>query len=307
MRVAIIGQQAFGKAVLDAFIEAGATVPGVFVAPDAPGGKPDPLRLAAAEHGLPVFAFQSYGTKEALDTLRGLDADLVVMAYVTQFVPQSFCTLPRHGSIQFHPSLLPLHRGPSAISWAIIEGRKKTGLTIFRPVDGLDEGPVLLQKEVDILPDDTLGSLYFDRIFPLGVAALIETAQAVIAGRAVETIQDESVATYEGWVRDAEARIDWAKPVSHVYDLIRGCNPSPGAWTNWGTTRLYIFDARKTIARGFGMVRGLRPGQVTNMTAQSFTVHARGGFIEVLRCRLGEGKKIGGGEAGLSVRTILGA
>ncbi len=306
MRIAMIGQQAFGKAVLEAFLAKGHGVAGIFVPPEAPGARPDPLKAAALEANLPVHSFKSYASDEARETVAGLDADIGVMAYVTQFVPQSICTIPKHGTIQFHPSLLPLHRGPSAISWAIMQGRSKTGLTIFRPSDGLDEGPVLLKKEVAIGPDDTLGTVYFDRIFPLGVAALIEAAEAVIAGTAREQTQDESKATYEGWVRDAESRIDWAKPIDQIYDLVRGCNPAPGAWTLWEGKKLYVFDARKTIARTFGAVRGSKIGQVTKIEGDNFLVCAQGGLLEVSRCRVEDGKKIAGKDAGLSVGTILG-
>jgi len=306
MRLAIIGQQAFGKAVLEAFLAQGHEVAGVFVPPAEPGARPDPLQEAAASAGIPVNSFRSYASDEAQGALRRMAADIAVMAFVTQFVPQSFCTLPAHGTIQFHPSLLPLHRGPSAINWAIIEGRTKTGLSIFRPSDGLDEGPVVLQKEVEIGPDDTLGTVYFDRIFPLGVAALVEAAEGVLAGTAREWRQDESDATYEGWVREAEARIDWAKHIDRVYDLVRGCNPAPGAWTPWQGRRLQIFDARKRVARTFGEVRGMRPGQVTAAGGAGFSVHAQGGFIEVLRCRIDDGKKIAGSEAGIAPGTILG-
>ena len=120
-------------------------------------------------------------------------------------------------------------------------------------------------------------------------------------------MQDESNATYEGWVREAESRIDWAKPIDRVYDLVRGCNPAPGAWTSWQGKRLHIFDARKTIARTFGAVRGLKPGQVIEVGGKSFTVHAQGGFLEVLRCRIDDGKKIAGNEAGLTEGIVLGA
>jgi methionyl-tRNA formyltransferase len=307
MRVAILGQQAFGKAVLEAFLQKGHGVGGVFVPPETLGARPDALKAAAQELNLPVHSFRSYSSDAARETLAAAKVDLAVMAYVTQFVPQSFCALPANGTIQFHPSLLPLHRGPSAISWAIMQGRTKTGLTIFRPSDGLDEGPVLLQKEVAIGPDDTLGTVYFDRIFPMGVAALVETAEAVIAGTAREQVQDESNATYEGWVREAEARIDWAQHIDRIYDIVRGCNPAPGAWTVWEGKRLQIFDARKTIARTFGAVRGLKPGQVAGVGGESFTVHAQGGFLEVLRCRIDDGRKITGGEAGLAAGIVLGA
>src|SRR6185312_16418279 len=132
----------------------------------------------------------NYTTQEAQDALRALDVDIGIMAYVLLFAPQSFVNVPKHGTIQFHPSLLPLHRGPSSINWPIMTGRAKTGLTIFRPNDGLDEGPVVLQKEVAIGPDDTLGSVYFDKIFPAGVAALLEAADLVLAGKAKAEVQD---------------------------------------------------------------------------------------------------------------------
>ncbi|HLJ22372.1 MAG TPA: methionyl-tRNA formyltransferase [Stellaceae bacterium] len=305
MRLALIGQQAFGRAALDKFRERGDEIAGVFVAPEKPGSKPDPLRARADELGIPVFQFQRYSAEEPLATLRGLAVDIGVMAYVTQFVPQSFVTIPKHGTIQFHPSLLPAHRGPSSINWPIMLGKTETGLTIFRPSDGLDEGPVVLQKKIAIGPDDTLGSVYFDRIFPQGVAALVEAADLVVAGRAPERVQDESQASYEGWVRDAESRISWGLPLDVVYNVIRGCNPQPGAWTTLAGKRLQIFDSRKIPARTFGSVKGLKLGQVSAMTAEGFTVHAQGGFIEVLRCRIDNGAKIAGKDAGIAVGTLL--
>jgi methionyl-tRNA formyltransferase len=307
MRVAIIGQQEFGKATLNAFLARGDVVAGVFCAPEKPGARPDPLRLAAQEKGLRLFQFSSYSTPEAHNAMRDLNAEIGIMAYVLIFAPQSFVTIPKHGTIQFHPSLLPLHRGPSSISWPIITGQTKTGLTIFRPNDGLDEGPILLQKEVAIGPDDTLGKVYFEKIFPLGVEALLDAADLVIAGKAKETAQNGADASYEGWVRATTSRIDWAKPVSQVYDLIRGCNPSPGAWTTIDGEKLQIFDAQRRIARTFSEVKGKRIGQVVAEGENSFTVMAAGGFIEVLRCRRGDGKKIAASEAGIKAGLVLGA
>ena len=305
MKLALIGQQAFGRAALDKFRERGDTVAGVFVAPEKPGSKPDPLRARAEELGIPVFQFQRYSAEEPLATLRGLAVEIGIMAYVTQFVPQTFVNIPRHGTIQFHPSLLPAHRGPSSINWPIMLGKRETGLTIFRPSDGLDEGPVVLQKTIAIGPDDTLGSVYFDRIFPQGVAALVEAADLVVAGRAQARAQDESQASYEGWVREAESRISWGLPLDVIYNLIRGCNPQPGAWATLGGKRVQIFDARKIPARTFGGVKGLKLGQVAVMTAEGFTVHAHGGFIEVLRCRVDNGAKVAGKDAGIAVGAIL--
>jgi methionyl-tRNA formyltransferase len=306
MRLAIVGQQAFGKAALEAFLERGDDVAGVFAAPEPPGARPDPLREAAQAKGIKCFQLKSLGAPEALSALKELNVELGVMAYVTQFAPQSFVTIPKHGMIQFHPSLLPLHRGPSSINWAIIQGRRNTGLTIFRPTDGLDEGAVILQKEVEIAPDDTLGSVYFDRIFPLGIKALLEAADTVVAGRARETQQDESQASYEGWCRAAESQINWANHADKIYDLIRGCNPAPGAWCKWGEKKLYLFESKKIPVRVFATVKGFKPGQVMKVEGGSFTVCAHGGLIEVQRCRVDDGKKIAGNEAGIEPGTILG-
>lgn len=310
MKIAIIGQQDFGKSVLEAFLARGDEVAGVFVAPDKEGAKPDPLKVAAQEKGLKLFQFPSYRKTEAHDALKALNVDIGIMAYVLLFAPQEFVNIPKHGTIQYHPSLLPKHRGPSSINWPIIWGSTKTGLTIFRPTDGLDEGPVILQKECEIGPDETIGDVYFNKLFPMGIKAMLEAADLVMAGKHREVVQDESQATYEGWCRSAEARIDWTKPVDQVYNLIRGCNPAPAAWTTLGGKKIQIFDARKTVFRRFADVVG-KLGEVSDITADSFKVTAQGGLIEVLRARGEDGKKVSGGEfaraAGLSAGTLLGS
>jgi methionyl-tRNA formyltransferase len=295
MRIAIVGQQDFGKAVLEAFLARGDEVAGVFCAPEKPGAKADALNSAAQEKGVEVFQFQSLKSDEAKNTLKKLNPDLGIMAFVLQFAPQDFVNLPRRGTIQYHPSLLPKYRGPSSINWPIIRGETKTGLSIFRPTDGLDEGPVILQKETPIGPDDTLGTVYFDRLFPMGVKAMLEAADLVISSRYREVVQDESQATYEGWCRKAEARISWANHVDFVYNLIRGCNPAPGAWTTLDGKELQIFDARKHPVRTFGAVKG-RIGEVVEVTDRSFQVTSQGGRIEVLRAKLGDGKKLAAAE-----------
>ena len=304
MRAVIIGQQAFGKAVLEKFTAAGHDVAGVFCPPS--NGHADQLGCAGEEAGIPVFRMRSYAIPEARSAICDLAADIAVMAYVTAFAPQSFLSVPVYGSIQFHPSLLPEHRGPSSINWPIILGKKRTGFTIFRPVDGLDEGPVLYQEEVPIGPDDTLGSVYFDRIFPRGVDALLRVAEEVVAGRAEEQPQGP-VGSYEGWVGMGGARIDWSKPVDQVYNLIRGCNPSPGAWTRVNGETLRIYDARKRPARTFSEVKGLQAGQVSGAEGESVAVYAPGGFIEVRRCSRGfERKKVTPLEASVLPGSVLG-
>src|SRR5271155_4379988 len=252
MRVAIIGQQDFGKATMEAFLNRGDEVAAVFCAPEK--GRPDPLRLAAEQRGLTVHQFPKLTDPAALDAMKAAEVQIGIMAFVTQFVPQALCEIPRFGTIQFHPSLLPLHRGASSISWSIILGRKETGFSIFRPNDGLDEGPVILTRAVPIEPEDTLGSLYFGKIFPMGVAGLIEVAEQVVAGRAPALAQYEPNAGYEGIIRDAETRINWANHVDIIYNLIRGVDPAPGAWTMADGKKLFVYNATKRIARTFSEV-----------------------------------------------------
>jgi methionyl-tRNA formyltransferase len=310
MRVAIVGQKDFGKAALEAFVKRGHIVAGVFCAPEKPGEAPDPLRLAAEQLKIPVRALPSLRVEEARLALQALNVDLAVLAYVLQFVPQDFATIPRHGTIQFHPSLLPRYRGPSSINWPIILGDTRTGLSIFRPVDGLDEGPIILQKETPIGPDETVGKVYFGRLFPMGVEALLEAADLVVTGGAQSTTQDESCASYEGWCRDAEARINWHTHVDQTYNLIRGCDPAPGAWTVFNHKRLQLFDVRKHSARTFSQVKG-RIGAVTAIEEHSLSISAQGGQIEVFKLRIEGGKKLPApqfcAETGLSLGTILGA
>src|SRR6201996_2332675 len=291
MRIAIVGQKDFGKAALEAFIKRGDTVAGVFCAPEKPGEAPDPLRLSAEQLGIAVFTLPSLRVEEARRALQSLHVELAVLAYVLQFVPQDFATIPKHGTIQFHPSLLPRYRGPSSINWPIILGETRTGLSIFRPVDGLDEGPVILQKETPIGPDETTGKVYFGRLFPMGVAALMEAADLVISGRATALAQDESQASYEGWCRDAEARINWHTHVDQTYNLIRGCDPAPGAWTLFNHKRLQLYDARKHASRTFSQVKG-RIGAVAAIDEHSLRISAQGGQIEVFKVRYDGGKKL---------------
>jgi len=295
MRIVVHGQQAFGKAVLEALLKRGDNVIAVYVAPEKPGAKPDPLKEAALAAGLPVYQPASYRKPEVVEEFKALKPDLQVMAFVTLFVPEEFLNIPTHGSIQYHPSLLPAYRGPSSINWPIMRGDTKTGLTIFRPNEGLDEGPVVLQKECAIGPDDTLGDVYFNHLFPLGVKAMLEAADLVFAGKHTETVQDESQASYEGWCRTGESRIHWANHVDSVYNMIRGCNPAPGAWTMLNGKKVQIFDAKKHLFRRFADVAG-KMGEVSAVNDKSFRITAQGGTIEVLRARGEDGKKISGGD-----------
>jgi methionyl-tRNA formyltransferase len=240
--------------------------------------------------------------------MRGLNADLMVMAYMIIFVPEEARNIPKHGSICFHPSLLPLHRGPSSINWPIIWGSTKTGLSWFFPDDGLDEGDILLQREVDVGPDDTLGDVYFKKIFPLGISTTLEAIDLIRGGNPPRAKQDESRATYESWCRKKDVQIDWGRPVADVYNMIRGANPQPGAWTTLGGAEVLLFDARP-VANDPGS--DISPGEVVSVSEDGVTVQSGGGRILLKRVRPAGGGKIPAAEwattAGIGAGTMLGA
>jgi methionyl-tRNA formyltransferase len=306
MRIVVHGQQAFGKAVLEALLKRGDDVVAVYVAPEKTGQKADPLKEAAVAAKLPVYQPASYRKPEVWQEFRALKPDLQVMAFVTLFVPEDFLNIPTHGSIQYHPSLLPKYRGPSAINWPIIQGETETGLSIFWPDNGLDTGDVLLQKKTPIGFEDSLGSVYFDRLFPMGVEAMLESVDLVKAGKAPRVKQDASEATYEGRCTADNARIDWGKPWRQIHNLIRGCNPAPGAWTTLDGNALQVFEAKPLPARDPKGIAG-KMGEIVAVEADGFTVVCADGRIKALRVKPADGGKVGAGDYAAATKLAVGA
>src|SRR6516165_9517152 len=295
MRIVVHGQQAFGKAVLEALLKRGEEVVAVYVAPEKPGQKADPLKEAAVAAKLPVYQPASYRKPEVWEEFRALKPDLQVMAFVTLFVPEDFLNIPTKGSIQYHPSLLPAGRGASAINWPIIKGDTETGLSIFWPDNGLDTGDVLLQKKTNIGPTDTLGSVYFDRLFPMGVEAMLEAVDLVKAGKAPRIKQDEAKASYEGRCGPDNAHIDWGRPWQEIDRLIRGCNPAPGAWSKLDGAAVKIFEATPLPARDPKGIGG-KMGEIVAVEAGGITVVCADGRFKVTRVQPADGKKVEAGE-----------
>ena len=299
MRLIVHGQQAYGKSVLEAILDKGVDeVIAVYCAPDKEGRPLDPIKELALEKGLPVFQPASYKNPEVWEQLASHESDLCVMAYVLLFVPEEALNVPKYGSIQYHPSLLPWHKGPSSINWPIIMGREKTGLSIFWPDNGLDTGPILLQKEVEIGPDDTLGSVYFNKLYPLGVEAMMESIELVRDGNAPREAQDPDDGSYEGWCRKDDVEIDWSKSADEVYNLIRGANPQPAAWTRYKGAEIKVFDSAKVDASG-------EPGQVIALDDGGVVVATANGAIRISKLRA-DGGKIAASEYAASAGLVVG-
>jgi methionyl-tRNA formyltransferase len=286
MRIAIMGQAAFGAKVLETLSDRGEDVIAAWLPQGMAGTKPDPLQSAAEKRRIPAYRPESYKLPETLREFEALNTDLLIMAFVTDIIPRTLIETPSQGTICYHPSLLPRHRGGSAINWALIMGDHDTGLSIFWTDAGIDTGPILLQKRVPIGEDDTTGSLYFNRLFPLGVEAIAESVDLIKAGRAPRLIQDEHLATYEPLCSDQVARIDWERTAEEIHNLIRGCDPQPGAFTHYQDQKIRFFDAHRLDAAPAG-----RPGEITAVDAGGFTVAAGRGTIRIGKVRTDAGKQ----------------
>ena len=280
MRIVVIGQAPFGAKALEALIDSGEQVVAAYAPMEKPGGRPDPLKEAAVKRGVPVFQPKSYKDDKVFEDFSKLLPDLVVLAFVTDIIPLRYFETATQGAICYHPSLLPRHRGASAINWALIMGDTRTGLSIFWPDKGIDTGPILLRKEVEIGPEDTAGALYFDRLFPMGIEAIVEAARLVRLGAAPRIRQEETGATYEPPCNDRVAGIDWEKTGREVYNLIRGCDPQPGAYARIKGESVRFYGARFIEA-----VSGDAPGTLTGTDDDGIRIAVTGGEILVTKVR----------------------
>ncbi len=300
MRVIVMGQQAFGKDALAKILDAGTDdVVAVYCEPDREGKPVDPIKEFALEKSLPVFQPANFDDAKTLATLASHEADLMVMAFVNVFVPEAARETPKLGSICFHPSLLPLYRGPSAVNWPIIMGEVKSGFSWFYPTDGLDEGDSLLQWECEIGPDDTVIDLYFKKIYPVAVSSVLEVCDLFRAGNPPRIAPDESKATYERRCIKKHARVDFNKPVKHVYDLIRGTNPAPGAWTTLNGDEVSIYDCERVAGDGIS-------SKVISVSDKGVEVQAIGGRILIKRVKPAGGGKIPAAEWAASINLSKG-
>ncbi|KAJ8373659.1 hypothetical protein SKAU_G00042390 [Synaphobranchus kaupii] len=235
LKLALIGQSLFGQEVYANLRKQGHKVVGVFTVPDK-DGKADPLAVAAEKDGTPVFKFPRWRMKgkpipEVVEAYKAVGAELNVMPFCSQFIPMNVIDHPTHGSIIYHPSILPLHRGASAINWTLIQGDKKAGFSVFWADDGLDTGPILLQRECPVEANDTVDSLYNRFLFPEGIKAMVEAVQLIADGKAPRIPQTEEGASYEGIQKRSNSKVNLDQPAEVIHNWIRGHDKVPGAWS----------------------------------------------------------------------------
>ena len=300
MRIVFIGQAPFGRESLEALISQGENVVGVITVEDAPNQKyPNPVKECAVEHSLALYQANYLKKAEAVNWVRDLKPDLLVLGFVTAFVPLEMIELATHGGINYHPSLLPKFRGGSAINWAIINGETETGVTIHFIDEGVDTGPILLQEKVDITPDDTVKSVYFEKLYPLGIRMIAEAVRLIREGKAAPTDQDESLASFQPVISTSDTVIDWRQSTETIYNLIRGSNPSPGAVTRLGDQTCALYDATPGDQQG-------EPGTVIGIAPDGFTVATGDGAITISSAKPPGQKKLAASDFVTSLNLMVG-
>jgi len=298
MRIIIVGQGPFGEKVLEALIQKGENVIGTFSPPDKRG---EGIKALAEKSGIPFFRPVLMKDPQVYDDYAKVKPELAILAFVTDIIPEKLLTVPSLGTICYHPSLLPRHRGASAINWAIIQGDTRTGLTIFWVDQGIDTGPILLQREVEIGPDETTGSLYFNKLFPLGMDAMVEAVELIKKGKAPRIPQDDSKATYEPPCDDRVATVNFEKPIKAVYNLVRGCDPQPGAYAIFKGKKVRFYDAKMLSPS-----RKKTSGEIVSIQEEGLQIAAEGGILQIGKLRMDKGEKTGPIEFAKSVDLKIG-
>ena len=300
LRLAIFGQAPFGRDVTQKLAEAGHEIVAVYAPPDA--GRPDPLAELAEERGWPLYRYKRFRSKgraiEAIvEEYRKLAPDLNVLPFTTAILPPEIVDTPPHGSLCFHPSLLPAYRGGAALSWQIILGAQESGVSVFRVSEGVDAGPIVIQRGgIAIEPSDTMASLYFDKLYSMGVEAVVDGVEKMADGTAEFRPQSEQGASEHGLIDDAVARIDWSRPAIEIDRLIRGCDPSPGALAQLGDEPVRLYGGALVTSEAAG---DSAPGTILELRDEELHVAANPGIVSVAKVRLGSAGKRPPAEAGL--------
>ena len=247
MRIVFMGTPDFAVPSLEALLKAGHEIAAVYTQPDKPKGRghklqAPPVKELALQHNIPVYQPVTLRKPEAIEELRALEPELIVVAAYGRILPEYILNYPRYGCINVHGSLLPKYRGAAPIQRAVINGDSETGVTIMRMAKGMDTGDMILKRSTPILPSDTSGTV-FDRLAVLGAEALLEAIDRIADGTAEYVVQNEEEATHAPMIDKAEGALDFSWPAQTLRNRVMGMNPSPGAFIELANYRLKLFDA----------------------------------------------------------------
>ena len=302
MRIAVIGQAQFGHDVLNKLLEANKNIVGISSPSPKKETDSDPLSILAKENDIPNIYTDLLKQKKYADQfINDFLPDLIVFAFVNDIIPKNILDAATIGSIQYHPSLLPKYRGRSAMNWAIFNGENKTGISIFWVDEGIDTGPILLQKEAIIEDNDSVASLYFNKLYPLGIEAMIEAVELTEKGNAPKIDQNESESNYDPPFDEKYAQIDWSQNVDIIHNQIRASDPQPGAYTYIKNTKIFLYQSNKMS----NIFNDIPPGTIIKTENSSVIIVANKGSLKISKVKIDGDKKSAASEI-LNIEDQLG-
>lgn len=298
MKIIFMGTPDFAVVPLEEIYKAGHEIVLVVTQPDKPRGRsgklaPSPVKSWALEHDIEVFQPKKIRDEESVDYLSKIECDIAVVAAFGQILPKSVLDMPRYGCINVHASLLPKYRGAAPIQWAILNGEKKSGVTIMQMGEGLDDGDMLLTREVMLDGTETGGSL-FDDLAQLGGKAVVEALELIEQGSINPVKQDESAATHVSMINKELGRINWSDAAERIERYVRGLNPWPSAYSSFKGKNLKIWRSHVVssdeLDRNGVNVADYRAGQVCFVNRKCVFVATGDGVLSLDEIQL-EGKK----------------
>jgi len=278
MKILFMGTPDFAVPSLQALIEAGHEIVGVFTQPDKPKNRgmklqPTPVKVVALDHDIPVFQPTKLRDGTALETIQGLAPDLIVVAAYGRILPQEILDYPRLGCINVHSSLLPKYRGSAPIHWAILNGDAESGVTIMNVVLELDAGDIISQAVTPIDPDETVETLH-DRLADMGAKLLVDTVVSIENGTATRTPQQADLVTHAPMLSRALSPMDFTRPARELHNQVRGLIPWPAAVTELNGTRCKIFSTSV-----LDETTGKEPGTVIAADKKGLKMACGGGTV----------------------------
>ena len=301
MRIVVIGQAQFGHDVLKKLLESNKNIVGVSTPLSKNDIDTDPLSVLAKEENIPNIPTNLLKQEEYADQfINSFLPDLIVFAFVNDIIPKNILDAATIGSIQYHPSLLPKYRGRSAMNWAILNGEIQTGISIFWVDEGIDTGPILLQKEASIEENDSVASLFFNKLYPLGIEAMIEAVELVEKGNPPKINQDESKANYDPPFDEKYSQIDWTQNINKIHNQIRASDPQPGAYTYIKKRKIFLYQSEKLS----NIFANTTPGKIIQNEDGSVIIAANEGSLKINKVKI-EGHKKGPASESLNVDDQL--
>lgn len=295
LRVVFMGTPDFSVPTLEALVQAGHNIVGVYCQPDKEKGRGKQVQMpavkvAALAHDLPVYQPVTLKSEEVEAELRALEPDVIIVIAYGKILPPWLIRLPKYGCINVHASILPKYRGAAPIHYAILNGDTKTGVTIMHMDDGLDTGDIIDVETIEILPDETTGEL-FERIATLGGTTINPVLERWVAGEIIATPQDDTKASHTSKITKDMGLIDWNSPAFEVANKIKALNPAPGCFTFINGKRLKLW-----MAESLEESSSVQPGTIVAITADSIDVATKDGILRLKEVQSDNKKRMSAGD-----------